>query len=41
MGAKKQILLYIDSETIEKAKELGLNLSKVSRKCLERGSSSP
>ena len=35
MGNKKQILLYIDSETTRKAKELGLNLSKVSENALK------
>ena len=35
MGNKKQILLYIDSETTKKAKELGLNLSKVSENALK------
>jgi post-segregation antitoxin (ccd killing protein) len=35
MGTKKRILLYIDSETIRKARELGLNLSKVSENALK------
>ena len=35
MGTKKRILLYIDTETIQKAKELGLNLSKVSENALK------
>jgi post-segregation antitoxin (ccd killing protein) len=35
MGAKRQILLYIDSEIAKKAKELGLNLSKVSENALK------
>jgi len=35
MGAKKKVLLYIDSVTIQKAKDLGLNLSKVSENALK------
>lgn len=35
MGTKKRILLHIDSETIQKAKGLGLNLSKVSENALK------
>jgi post-segregation antitoxin (ccd killing protein) len=35
MGTKKKVLLYIDAETIQKAKELGLNLSKVSENALK------
>jgi post-segregation antitoxin (ccd killing protein) len=34
MGAKKQTLLYIDSDITQKAKELGLNISKVSENAL-------
>jgi post-segregation antitoxin (ccd killing protein) len=35
MGTKKQLFLYTDSETTQKAKELGLNLSKVSENALK------
>ena len=35
MGTKKKVLLYIDAETILTAKELGLNLSKVSENALK------
>jgi hypothetical protein len=35
MGTKKRILLYIDIETIRTARELGLNLSKVSENALK------
>jgi len=35
MPTKKQVLLYIDTETSKKAKELGLNLSKVSENALK------
>jgi post-segregation antitoxin (ccd killing protein) len=35
MGTNKQILLYIDTEIAKKAKDLGLNLSKVSENALK------
>jgi hypothetical protein len=35
MGKKKKVLLYIEVETIKKAKDLGLNLSKVSENALK------
>jgi post-segregation antitoxin (ccd killing protein) len=35
MGSKKKVLLYIDAETVTKAKESGLNLSKVAENSLK------
>ena len=35
MGTKKKVLLYVDAKTILTAKELGLNLSKVSENTLK------
>ena len=35
MATKKQVLLYIDVEVTGKAKDLGLNLSKVSENALK------
>ena len=33
--AKKNLMVYIEEEVIEKAKELGLNISKVCENCLK------
>ncbi len=38
---KKKLTLSIDSEVIEKAKELGLNLSEITEKALKISSLSP
>ena len=35
MGTKRRVLLYIDIETIRNAKQIGLNLSKVSENALK------
>ena len=35
MGKKKKTLLYLDSDVAQKAKDLGLNLSKVSENALK------
>ena len=35
MAKKKRVLLYIDNEIVQTAKDLGLNLSKVSENALK------
>ena len=35
MGKKKNVLLYLDEDVVEEAKELGLNLSKVCENALK------
>jgi hypothetical protein len=32
---KKNLMIYVDEKVIEKAKELGLNISKVCENCLK------
>ena len=34
-GKKKNVMLYLDPEVVRKAKELGLNLSKVCENALK------
>jgi post-segregation antitoxin (ccd killing protein) len=36
MGKKEKITLYMDGEIVEKAKELGFNLSKLCENCLKQ-----
>ena len=33
--AKKNLMIYVEEEVVEKAKELGLNISKVCENCLK------
>jgi hypothetical protein len=33
--AKKNLMVYIEAEVVEKAKDLGLNISKVCENCLK------